>query len=120
MDGTTGPMAMTSTSHMGQGGLGFRLLQLNAFLQHPGSPPIPFRTWLTGFKGYVCLLEFDRVLLEEGIKKTLLFQLLGTEGMHQFGNEPAAAHLEENAYTFITFCDSLEAFFHKPVKPAWA
>ncbi len=116
-DGTT---ATTSASHAGQGGLGIRPPQPNAFLQHPGSAPIPFRTWLTGFKGYIHLLEFNHVPLEEGIKKTLLFQLLGAEGMCQFGNEPAVARLEENAYTFTAFCNSLEAFFHKPVKPARA
>ncbi len=92
-------------------GLGFRPLQPNAFLQHPGSPPIPFRTWLTGFKGYIRLLEFDHAPLEEGINKTVLFQLLGAEGMRQFGNEPAAAHLEDNVYkTSIAFCDALETF----------
>ncbi len=83
----TGMTATTSASHAGHGGLGFRPPQPNACLQHPGMPPIPFRTWLTSFKGYVRLLEFDRAALGEGIKKTLLFQLLGAEGMCQFGNE---------------------------------
>ncbi len=120
MNGMTGPTAMASTLQAGQGGLGFHPPQLNAFLQHPGMLPIPFRMWLMSFKGYIHLLEFDHAALDEGIKKTLLFQLLGAEGMRQFGDEPAAARLEENAYTFIAFCDALEAFSHKPVKPAWA
>ncbi len=109
-----------STLQAGPGGLSFHPPQPNAFLQHPGTPPIPFWMWLTSFKGYIRLLEFDCATLDEGIKKTLLFQLLGAEGMRQFGNEPAAAHLEDNVYTFITFCDALETFFHKPVKPARA
>ncbi len=83
-------------------------------------PLIPFQTWLTSSKGYLRLLEFDHAQFEEGIKKTVLFQLLGAEGMRQFGNEPAAARLVDNVYSFITFCDALESFFHKPVKPAWA
>ncbi|MCP4536857.1 MAG: hypothetical protein GY832_06895 [Chloroflexi bacterium] len=116
----TGMTATTSVLHAGQGCLGFRPPQPNAYLQHPWTPPIPFRTWLTSFKGYVRLLEFDRAVLDEGIKKTLLFQLLGAEGMHQFGNEPAADRLKDNIYSFIAFCDALETFFHKPVKPAWA
>ncbi len=86
-DGMTGSTATTSTSQAGQGGLGFHPPQPNAFLQHPGTAPIPFRMWLTGFKSYIRLLEFDHAPLEEGIKKTVLFQLLGAEGMHQFGNE---------------------------------
>ncbi len=63
-------------------------------------------------------MEFDHALLEEGIKKTILFQLLGAEGMRQFGNEPAAAWLEDNVYTFDAFVDAVEVFFHKPVKPS--
>ncbi|MCP4698946.1 MAG: hypothetical protein GY862_19140, partial [Gammaproteobacteria bacterium] len=86
----TDAMGMTATmsaSHAGHGGLGFHPPQPNAYLQHPGMPPIPFRTWLMSFKGYVRLLEFDCAALDEGIKKTLLFQLLGAEGMRQFRNE---------------------------------
>ncbi|MCP4700322.1 MAG: hypothetical protein GY862_26240, partial [Gammaproteobacteria bacterium] len=64
------------------------------------------------------LLEFDRPPLEEGIKKTILFQLLGAEGMRQFSNELAAARLEDNVLTFNAFADAVEAFFHKLVKPA--
>ncbi len=94
MPTTDGTTATASTSQAGPGGLGFRPPQPNAFLQHPGTLPIPFRTWLTSFKGYICLLEFDRAALDEGIKKTLLFQLLGAERMRQFGNELAAAHIE--------------------------
>ncbi|MCP4546672.1 MAG: hypothetical protein GY835_09445, partial [bacterium] len=120
MADATGTTATTSASHAGHGGLGFRPLQPNAYLQHPGTPPIPFQMWLMSFKGYVHLLQFDRAMLDEGIKKTLLFQLLGTEGMCQFGNEPATARLEDNVYSFIAFCNALETFFHKPVKPAWA
>ncbi|MCP4549741.1 MAG: hypothetical protein GY835_25075, partial [bacterium] len=114
----TASTATASTSQAGHGGLGFRPPQPNAYLQHPGTAPIPFRTWLTSFKGYVRLLEFDRLPFEEGIKKTILFQLLGAEGMRQFGNEPAAARLEDNVFMFDAFADAVEAFFHKPVKPA--
>ncbi len=90
-DGMTGMMATASMSQAVPGGLRFHPPQPNMFLQHPESLPIPFRMWLTGFKGYMHLLEFDHAPLEEGIMKTVLFQLLGTEGMHQFTNEPAAA-----------------------------
>ncbi len=120
MDGTTGTMTTASTSQAAPEGLEFRPPQPDSFLQHPGTPPIPFRAWLTGFKGCIHLLEFNRAPLEDTFKKMVLFQLLGAEGMHQFGNEPAAAHLEDNAHTFTAFCGALEAFFHKPVKPAWA
>ncbi len=68
----TGLMATASTSQAGHSGLGFCPPQPNAYLQRPGTAPIPFHTWLRSFKGYVCLLEFDRPPLEEGIKKTIL------------------------------------------------
>ncbi len=113
----TGSTATALTSQAGHGGLSFHPPQPNAYLQHPGAAPIPFRTWLTSFKGYIRLLEFDWAPLEEGIKKMILFQLLGAEGMHQFGNELAAAWLED-VFTFDAFADAVEAFFHKPVKPA--
>ncbi len=112
--GATGSTAASS----GHGGLGFHPPQPNTYLQHLGTALIPFRMWLTSFKGYIRLLEFDRAPLGEGIKKMLLFQLLGAEGMRQFGNEPAAARLEDDIYTFDTFADAVEAFFHKPMKPA--
>ncbi len=83
----------------------------NAFLQHPGLPSIPFRTWLRSYKGYLQLLELDRDDFSDGIKKTLLFQLLGSEGMRQFGNEPAAMHMDNTTLSFTSFCDAVAGFF---------
>ncbi len=92
----------------------------NAFLQHPGLPPVPFRTWLSSYRRYIRLLELDRDDFPDGIKKMLLFQLLWAEDMRQFGNEPAAACMDDDMLSFVAFCEPVESFFQKPVKPACA
>ncbi len=48
----------------------------------------------------------------------LLFQLLGVEGMRQFGNEPAAACMDDAMLSFVAICEAVESFFQKPVKRA--
>ncbi len=50
----------------------------------------------------------------------LLFQLLAAAGMRQFGNEPAAECMDDDTLSFTAFCEAVESFFQKPIKPACA
>ncbi len=76
-----------------------------------------FLTFLRKFASFLILYRFWAAT---PIKKTLLFQLLGAEGMRQFGNEPAAAHMDDDTLSFTAFCEAVNSFFQKPVKPARA
>ncbi len=91
----------------------------NTLLQHQGLPSIPFCTWLSSYKGYIRLLELDWDDFPDGIKKTLLFQLLSSEGMRQFGKKPVAACMDNDTL----FCNLLQCcrrLFQKPIKPVCA
>ncbi len=62
------------------------------FLQHPSEPPVPFSTWISAFDAYLHLVELERgEALTASTKNSLLFSLLGQEGLRQFGNDPIVA-----------------------------
>ncbi len=41
---------------------------------------------------------------------SLLFQLLGSGGMSQFGNEPVAARMEDDTLSVTAFSEAVESF----------
>ncbi len=74
------------------------------FLQHPGDPPVPFSTWISAFDAYLCLVELERgEALTASTKNSLLFSLLGLEGLHQFRNDPVVATMTKDATTHAIF-----------------
>ncbi len=79
------------------------------FLQHPGEPPIPFSTWISAFDAYLRLVELERgEALSASMKNSLLFSLLGQEGLCQFGNDPVVATMTED--------DTMHAIFRAAVR----
>ncbi len=74
------------------------------FLQHPGEPPVPFSTWISAFDAYLHLVGLERgKALTASTKNSLLFSLLGQEGLRQFGNNPVVATMTEDATTHAIF-----------------
>ncbi len=84
------------------------------FLMHRGDPPLPYRAWFTSFATYLTLVEYERGTLEDRYKNALLYQHLGTEGIHQFANQPAAQRIHPD--TFTAFSDAVAIFFAHPVR----
>ncbi|MCP4540096.1 MAG: hypothetical protein GY832_23405, partial [Chloroflexi bacterium] len=74
------------------------------FLQHPGDPPVPYSTWIAAFDAWLRLVELERgEALGASTKNSLLFSLLGQEGLRQFGNDPVVAAMTEAATTHDVF-----------------
>ncbi len=74
------------------------------FMQFPGDPPMPYMTWIAVFGSYIDLVEAERgVVMENKIKNSLLFTLLGSEGQRQFGSNPIVPLRSEAATTHAIF-----------------
>ncbi len=78
-----------------------------------GDPLLPYRAWFTSFDTYLTLVELEWGTLEDRYKNALLYQHLGTEGIHQFANQPVAQCIHTN--TFATFSNAVAVFFAHPV-----
>ncbi len=83
------------------------------FLMHRGDLPLPYRAWFTSFDTYLTLVELERGELGDRYKNALLYQHLGTEGIHQFASQPAAQRIHTD--TFTAFSDAVATFFAHPV-----
>ncbi len=75
-----------------------------AFMQFHGDPPMPYPTWISVFESYIDLVEAERgTAMENKIKNSLLFALLGLEGQCQFGSHPIVPLRNEAATTHAIF-----------------
>ncbi len=82
------------------------------FLQHPGEPPVPFSTWILAFDAYLRLVELERgEALTASTKNSLLFSLLGQEGLRQFGNDPIVATMTAEATSHAIFRAAMHCRF---------
>ncbi len=91
------------------------------FLQHPGDPPIPFPTWVAAFDSWIRLVQLKRgENLDDATKNSLLFKLVGFEGLRQFGSDTLVPLMTEAATTHTHFQDPVKAHFHHPVTVACA
>ncbi len=89
-----------------------QVLQPAFFLQHPGEPPVPISMWLLAFDAYLHLVELERgEALTPSTKNSLLFSLLGREGLHQFGNDPMVATMTKDATTHAIFWAAVRRHF---------
>ncbi len=84
------------------------------FLQHPGEPPVPFSTWISAFDAYLCLVELERgEALTASTKNSLLFSLLGQEGLCQFANDPVVATMTADATMHTIFQAAMRRHFKR-------
>ncbi|MCP4546696.1 MAG: hypothetical protein GY835_09565, partial [bacterium] len=57
---------------------------------------MPFATWIATFNSYLTLVEAERgEALNDKTKNALVFGLLGSEGLRQFGSDPIVAMMSE-------------------------
>ncbi len=72
----------------------------------------PFSTWISAFDAYFRLLVLERGEdLTASTKNSLLFSLLGQEGLRQFGNDPVVATMTEVATTHAIFRAAMHCRF---------
>ncbi len=91
------------------------------FLQHPGEPPVPFSTSLSAFDTYLHPVELERgEALTASTQNSLLFSLLGQEGLRQFGNDPVVATMTEAATTYAIFRAAVRRRFKRTTNVARA
>ncbi len=84
------------------------------FLLHAGDPPIPFATWIAIFNSYLTLVEVECAeTLNDKTKNTLLFSLLGLEGLHQFGSNLIMGKMDDTPLpTHMAFQAAVRQCFH--------
>ncbi len=90
--------------------------QPQPFLQHAGDPPVPFTTWVAAFNSWLTLVEVERgEALNAKTKNALLFSLLGSEGLRQFGSDPVVAQMDDQTPpTHAVFQAAVKQRFHRP------
>ncbi len=65
---------------------------------------MPYTTWITVFESYVDLIEAERgEAMDNKVKNSLRFTLLGSEGQRQFGSNPIVPLRSEAATTHAVF-----------------
>ncbi len=75
---------------------------------------MPFRTWFVQFESYLDLVETERgAVLDNKMKNQLLFSLLRTEGVRQFGRTEAIDRIKTD--TLDIFLAAVKEYFQHPV-----
>ncbi len=101
-------LAMAPTGHL-------QVPQLAPFLHHPGDPLVPFKTWVATFNSWLSLVELERgEALANKTKNSLLFGLLGSEGLCQFGGDPIMDRMADDATTDAAFQATIQKCFQRP------
>ncbi len=87
------------------------------FLQHAGDLTVPFATWIAAFNRYLTLVEAVRgEALNDKMKNALIFGLLGSEGLCQFGSDPIVVKMDDTPPpTHMAFQAAVrQRFYHSP------
>ncbi len=74
---------------------------------------MPFRTWFVQFESYLDLVETERgAALDNKTKNQLLFGLLRTEGVRQFGRTEAIDMIKTDMFNI--FSSAIKEYFQHP------
>ncbi len=91
------------------------------FLPFAGEPELPFKVWFSLFEQNIEWQDKGKDAahkLQDADKNSLLFSLLGKEGLRRFASNPIATQIKDK--TFAQFLATVKKQFCKPVNLTWA
>ncbi len=91
------------------------------FLPFAGEPELPFKVWFSLVEQYLEWQDKGKDMahrLQDADKNSLLFALLGKEGLKRFASNPVATQIKEKS--FAQFSTAVKKQFCKPVNLTWA